>query len=234
MCGTTSDGLWVPKAEIIMIIESIEGGYDNNFTYLVGCEKSHIGAVIDAAVGAEQILKRANEVGLDLQYLVITHSHHDHYSSAEPLMRKLDNMTLVMYGNAVKNIGEANRLEVNDNDTFHIGSLEVQVMHTPGHYPDSICLVTDGAVFTGDTLFIGRTGRTISPKSDTDKLYHSVTNKILKLPEDTIIYPGHNYGGKPFATLREERETNPFLQAENAEEFVEIMDEYERSLARGM
>ena len=212
-----------------MIIESIEGGYDNNFTYLVGCEKSHIGAVIDAAVGAEQILKRAGELGLKLQYLVITHSHHDHYASAEPLMRKLDNMTLVMYGDAVTDIGEADRLEVRDNDTFHIGSIEAKVLHTPGHYPDSICLVADGAVFTGDTLFIGRTGRTISPNSDARELYRSVAHKILQLPKETRIYPGHNYGDKPSATLGEQLESNKFLQASSAEQFVEIMDEYERS-----
>ncbi len=216
-----------------MIIESIEGGYDRNFTYLVGCKKSQIGAVIDAAVGAEQILKTASELGLTLEYLIITHSHHDHYASAEPLMRKLDNMTLVMYGDAVKNIGEADRLQVNDNDIFHIGSIEMRVLHTPGHYPDSISLVADGAAFTGDTLFIGRTGRTISPKSDTRQLYHSVKNKLLTLPEKTMIYPGHNYGEKPKATLGELKETNPFLQAQDVGHFVEIMDEYERTRTPG-
>jgi len=216
-----------------MIIESIEGGYDKNFTYLIGCKKSRIGAVIDAAVGAEQILKTADELDLVLEYLVITHSHHDHYASAEPLMRKLDNMTLVMYGDAVKNIGEANRVQVQDRDTFHVGSIEVQVLHTPGHYPDSISLVADGAAFTGDTLFVNRTGRTISPKSDTRQLYQSVKNKLLNLPENITIYPGHNYGDKPNATLGELKETNEFLQARNADHFVEIMDAYERNRTPG-
>ncbi|MCF7803800.1 MAG: MBL fold metallo-hydrolase [Candidatus Marinimicrobia bacterium] len=210
-----------------MIIESIEGGYDKNFTYLIACEKSRQAAVIDAAVGAEQILRTASDLNLNLQYLILTHSHHDHYAWADALLKKMRNMTLVMFGNAIKDIGEDKHISVEDKDTMFLGGEQLKFLHTPGHYPDSICVVADGAVFTGDTLFVGRTGRTTSPKSDTRQLYKSIKEKILPLPDETVVYPGHNYGDKPYSTIREERENNKFLQADSADEFKDIMAEYE-------
>lgn len=212
-----------------MLIESIEGGYDNNFTYIVGCENSRIGAVIDAAVGAESVLKKIKQHNLQIKYLILTHTHHDHYSWAEALLKKLRGVTLVSYGDSVKNIGEDEHLQMSDGDSLHMGSEVLEFYHTPGHYPDSICIKIDGALFTGDTLFIGRTGRTISAKSDTRQLYHSIYEKIIPLPDDITIYPGHNYGDKPTNTLGSEKATNKFLQAENAEDFVKIMEEYERN-----
>jgi len=212
-----------------MIIESLEGGYDKNFTYIIGCEKSRQAAVIDAAVGAEQIISAASDLDLHIKYLIITHTHHDHYAWAEALLKKLRDITLITYSDALQGIGEKKHRMVDDGDTMYLGSEELKFLHTPGHYPDSICIVTNGAVFTGDTLFIGRTGRTTSPKSDPRKLYHSVKEKILSLPDETVIYPGHNYGYKPYNTLSDERENNEFLQAESADEFEEIMEEYENS-----
>ncbi|MBS1271035.1 MAG: Hydroxyacylglutathione hydrolase GloC [Candidatus Marinimicrobia bacterium] len=216
-----------------MIIESLEGGYDKNFTYLIACEKSRQAAVIDAAVGAEQIITTANDLDLKIKYLIITHTHHDHYAWAEALLKKLRRITLVTYSDALSGIGEDEHRMVGDGETMHIGSEEIQFLHTPGHYPDSICILADGAVFTGDTLFIGRTGRTTSPKSDTRELFHSVKDKLLTLPDETVIYPGHNYGEKPHNTLGNEKENNQFLQAESADEFEKIMQEYEESRVVG-
>jgi len=216
-----------------MIIRSIEGGYDKNFTYLIGCEKSQQGAIIDAAVGAETILKAAREENLQIKYLVITHSHHDHYAWADALLKKLRNITLVTYGESIRDIGEAKHLSVQDGETLHLGSEQLKFLHTPGHCPDSICVVANGAVFTGDTLFIGRTGRTIGPKSDARDLYRSVKEKLLSLPEKTVVYPGHNYGEVPHRTLGEEKVNNKFLQAEDEEDFLRIMEEYEENRVPG-
>jgi len=212
-----------------MIVKSIEGGYDKNLTYIIGCEKSNRGAVIDAAAGAEQILRTATNAGLILQYLIITHSHHDHYASAEALLKKLRDLTIIMYGDALDELDVRDFMRVDDGDTARLGSIELKFLHTPGHYPDSICIVAPDAIFTGDTLFIGRTGRTISPKSSTRTLYHSISEKIMPLPDDLVIYPGHNYGSKPTNTLGEEKQSNPFLQAADEEEFVQVMEEYEAS-----
>jgi glyoxylase-like metal-dependent hydrolase (beta-lactamase superfamily II) len=212
-----------------MLIESIEGGYDNNFTYIIGCEKSRIGAVIDAAVGAESILKKIQDQNLQIKYLILTHTHHDHYSWAEALLKKLRGVTLVTYGDSVKNIGEEQHVQVDDGESMHMGSEVLEFYHTPGHYPDSICIKADDALFTGDTLFIGRTGRTISAQSDTRQLYRSIYEKIIPMPDEITIYPGHNYGDKPTNTLGKEKESNKFLQAESVDDFVQTMEEYERN-----
>lgn len=211
-----------------MIVRSIEGGYDKNFSYIIGCEKSHKGAIIDAAIGAETLIRSADEANLDIQYLIITHSHHDHYAWAEALLKKLRDLTLITYGDAIKDIGEKDHIEVDDSEKIYLGSIPMTFYHTPGHYPDCVCVVADGAVFTGDTLFIGRPGRTRSPKSDVVALYHSINEKLLTLPDDMKIYPGHNYGEQPVSTIGEQRATNKFLQADSPEEFAELMDEFER------
>ena len=99
--------------------------------------------------------------------------------------------------------------------------------YTPGHYPDSICYLLDDVLFTGDTLFVGRTGRTIDSKSDIKKLYQSVYNKILNLPSKTIIYPGHDYGPRASISLKENILISPLLQAEDEKDFIKKMKEYE-------
>ncbi|HKJ68097.1 MAG TPA: MBL fold metallo-hydrolase [bacterium] len=211
-----------------MIVRSIEGGYDKNFSYIIGCEKSRKGAIIDAAIGAETLIKSANEANLEIQYLIITHSHHDHYAWAEALLKKLRDLTLITYGDTIMNIGEKEHIDVEDGEEIYLGSIPLTFYHTPGHFPDSVCVVADGAVFTGDTLFIGRPGRTRSPKSDVEALYHSINDKLLTLPDDTKIYPGHNYGEEPVSTIGEQKATNEFLQAESPGEFAKLMEEYER------
>lgn len=216
-----------------MIIRSIEGGYDKNLTYVIGCEKSGIGAIIDAAVGAEQIVNTANDADLQLKYLIITHSHHDHYASAEPLLKKLRDLSVLTFGDALAHVAGDDILQISDGETHHMGSIRLKFLHTPGHYPDCICVVANGAIFTGDTLFIGRTGRTISPKSDPRKLYQSISEKILPLPDDLVIHPGHNYGPKLTNTLGKEKQKNEFLQAEDEEEFITVMKEYEASRKQG-
>lgn len=212
-----------------MIIRSMEGGYDKNFAYVIGCEKSRTGAVIDAAVGAETILKTAHQANLNLKYLIITHSHHDHYAWAEALLKKLRGVTLITYGKNIRGIGESKHLSVKDGDRLHMGGVELVFHHTPGHYPDCICIQAEDALFTGDTLFIGRTGRVKSPKSNLEDLYTSLKEKVLPLPEELTIYPGHNYGPEPYRTLREEREHNRFLQAGSLKDFIAVMDDFERS-----
>ncbi len=216
-----------------MIVRGIEGGYDKNLTYVIGCEKSGIGAIIDAAVGAEQIISVADDADLQIKYLIITHSHHDHYASAEALLKKLRNVTVITYGDALRHLAGDEHLQVGDGDIHHMGGIRLKFLHTPGHYPDSICVMAGGAIFTGDTLFIGRTGRTVSPKSDTRTLYQSISEKILPLDDDTVIYPGHNYGSRPKNTLGAERKQNSFLQADSVEEFVRVMEEYEANRTTG-
>jgi glyoxylase-like metal-dependent hydrolase (beta-lactamase superfamily II) len=108
-----------------------------------------------------------------------------------------------------------------------VGQLSLEVFHTPGHYPDSVCYLLNGILFTGDTLFVGRTGRTVSKGSDTRQLYQSVYNIIFDLPGHTIIYPGHDYGPKMTISIDENIVLSPLLQAEDEDDFVQRMADYE-------
>ena len=114
---------------------------------------------------------------------------------------------------------------MNDGDRVEVGSLKVGVLHTPGHIPDHICLLVDGKVLTGDTLFIGECGRTDLVGGDPGAMYESLFNKLLKLDDSTEVYPGHDYGRKPSSTIGEERRSNYTLKPRTKEEFIRFMAE---------
>ena len=115
-----------------------------------------------------------------------------------------------------------------DGDIISVGQLSVEILHTPGHYPDSICYLLDEVLFTGDTLFVGRTGRTVGKASNVRKLYKSVYEKIFSLPSKTIIYPGHDYGPRTSISLEENIAISPLLNAKDEEDFIEKMKHYEK------
>jgi glyoxylase-like metal-dependent hydrolase (beta-lactamase superfamily II) len=117
-------------------------------------------------------------------------------------------------------------MKLNDGDTIQVGAIPVKVIYTPGHTPDSICLLVDEKkLLTGDTLFVGECGRTDMPGGDSRSMYNSLFNKLLKLNDDVEVYPGHDYGPKPHSTISEERRTNYTLQPRSLEEFVEFMSQ---------
>ena len=116
-----------------------------------------------------------------------------------------------------------------DCSVFKLGGLEIKTIHTPGHYYDSVCYLVENVIFTGDTLFIGRTGRTLSKGSNISDLYNSVYKKILNLSENTIIYPGHNYGSKPTMTISENIKISNLLQASGENDFINRMKDYEKT-----
>jgi glyoxylase-like metal-dependent hydrolase (beta-lactamase superfamily II) len=117
-------------------------------------------------------------------------------------------------------------IKVNDGDTLHVGNIPLKIIYTPGHTPDSICLLVEGKkLLTGDTLFVGECGRTDLPGGNSRDIYHSLFNRLLKLSDDVEVYPGHDYGAKPFSTLGEERRSNYVLQPRSVEEFVVFMSQ---------
>lgn len=208
-----------------MRIWTFEGGYDNNFTYLMAGDDSADAALVDAAVPLNQI-KPVNETEhLNIKYLLITHTHGDHTAHTRKYISSLDNIKIALFGSGLY----SNSLSLNDGDTVTVGQSEIKVIHTPGHFPDSVCFLTEGNLFTGDTLFVGRTGRTIGPQSNTRQLYRSIYGKLLPLPGNTVIYPGHNYGPKSTITLEENISLSPLLQAKSEDDFVNRMQEYELS-----
>lgn len=188
-----------------IIIKQFKTGILKNFATLIACTSTKEATLIDAPGATDLILEFIKENNLSLKYIINTHSHHDHIADnqlikektgALILMHSLDNIT---YGKA--------DIEVSEDDTVNVGEIEFKVIHTPGHTPGGICLYTKGYLFTGDSLFVGDSGRTDLPGGSRTDLGASL-RKIMKLPNDTIVYPGHNYGVTQTSTLAWEKENN--------------------------
>ena len=218
-------------AETDFSIRSFKGGYDDNLTYLASCMRTGNQFLVDASVPLSQIDNFLNKRGLIA--LFVTHTHGDHIAFLEEYLEAFPNLVVMIYKESESKIKCDYIKPVKEGDIVTVGQLSVEVYYTPGHYNDSVCYYLDGVLFTGDTLFIGRTGRTISEGSDIKKLYKSVYNTILELPHTTIIYPGHDYGPKMSMTIKENISISPLLQAVDEDEFIERMAEYEANRTIG-
>ena len=208
-------------------IQSFEGGYDKNFSYLLTCLDTISCIIIDASLESRKIepfIKSRPTA------MLITHSHHDHIKYINEYIEKYPEIKVIGHPKSkLNNSSEINYLPMSDNSIFKLGSLEIKIIHTPGHYYDSVCFLVKNVIFTGDTLFIGRTGRTLSKGSNISDLYNSVYKKILNLSGDTIIYPGHNYGSKPTMTISENIKISDLLQASGEKDFIHKMKNYEQT-----
>ncbi|MFZ2632636.1 MAG: MBL fold metallo-hydrolase [Desulfosalsimonadaceae bacterium] len=196
-----------------------------NFCYMVGDEATRTCAVIDPAFDPQKILDEVQDAGYTITHVINTHGHSDHTSGnaaiieatgaqlcihtadSEQVTRLLSRVLSRFMGG--KGSPKASRL-LEDNDIIDIGQTRLKVIHTPGHTPGSICLYTDGHLFTGDTLFVGAVGRTDLPGGSTRQLLASVHEKLYTLPGDTRVWPGHDYGSSPSSTIETEKRTNPF------------------------
>ena len=211
-------------------IQSFEGGYDKNFSYLLTCLQTMKSVIIDASIkpNALEPFQKSNPIAI-----LITHSHNDHIRYVNDYRECYPNIKLIGHPKSSLKKERNNFLSVNDNAIINLGNLEIKIIHTPGHYFDSVCFLVKDAVFTGDTLFIGRTGRTIGKGSDTKDLFNSVYNKLFKLPHNVMIYPGHNYGPKPSMTIGENINTGSLLQAKSENDFMNRMRDYEQKRMKG-
>ena len=218
-------------AETDFSIRSFKGGYDDNLTYLASCMRTGNQFLVDASVPLSQIDNFLNKRGLIA--LFVTHTHGDHIAFLEEYLDAFPNLVVMVYKESESKIKCDYIKPVKEGDIVTVGQLSVEVFYTPGHYNDSVCYFLDGVLFTGDTLFIGRTGRTISKGSDIKKLYKSIYNTILELPHTTIIYPGHDYGPKMSMTIKENISISPLLQAKDEDEFIKRMAEYEANRTIG-
>lgn len=218
-------------AETDFSIRSFKGGYDDNLTYLVSCMRTGNQFLVDASIQLNQIDGFINKRGLIA--LFITHTHGDHIAYLDEYLDAFPNLVVMVYKESEHKINSDYIKPVKQNDIVTVGQLTVEILYTPGHYNDSICYYLDGVLFTGDTLFVGRTGRTISKGSDIKKLYKSVYDTILDLPESTMIYPGHDYGPKMSITIKENISISPLLRAEDEEDFIKRMAQYEATRSIG-
>jgi glyoxylase-like metal-dependent hydrolase (beta-lactamase superfamily II) len=201
-----------------MVFEQIATGGCQS--YLVGCEKSCGAVLIDPEVSqVDRYLAYAARDGLRIRYVVDTHTHADHFSATRQLAQRLA-VPLVMHRASP---AVAVDMRVDDGEMLVVGSLRLRVLHTPGHTRDSMCLVADDRVFTGDTLLIGATGRTDLPSGDPQALHDSLFNHLLKLDGALKVYPAHDYRGRGHSTIAQELAENPRLKLRERDAFVEAM-----------
>ena len=199
-----------------MFVKQFRTGGDRNFGYLVADEVTKKAAIIDPSYAPEAIVNFAREHGYRITYIFDTHNHFDHTNGDEAI----ENMTgkrPLLFGDTDPVTG----ITVADGARFPLGSLEIVILHTPGHSADSMCLYIGDAVFTGDTLFVGKVGGTDFAAGARDE-YVSLHAKLLALPDNTRVYPGHDVGVAPESTIAHERETNPFLLQPDFEAFVHL------------
>ena len=205
---------------IRMYFEQIPVGTYKNFSYLVADEKSGEAAMFDPAFEMEALNTKVSKNGFRLRYIINTHAHLDHIEG-NPGLSSLTGAKIVMHESSLarKDIG------IKDGDTLMAGAITLRFIHTPGHSPESMCIVVnDTALITGDTLFIGECGRVDLPGGDANALYDSF-EKLRSLDHSLIVYPGHDYGKKKYNSLKEEFETNYTLAPRTREEFVKFMNE---------
>ena len=215
-------------------VATFEGGYDRNFCYLVWGPDTRIAALVDAATPTGPIQEAIQEKSLSLKYVLLTHTHGDHLTYLEEWLELEPQLEIVGHHRPVR--GDLlNYRGLPDGAVVTPGRHRLVLLETPGHFPDCVCWHHEegGLLFSGDTVFVNRTGRTIGPLSNTRQLYHSVNNRIMTLPRETIVYPGHNYGPIPSITLGELKASSDFFSCASAAQFEEVMTRFERSRQRG-
>ena len=201
-----------------MIFEQIATG--GCLSYLVGCPESCSAAVIDAeASRIDRYLALAARDGLRIHYLIDTHTHADHFSGSRTLSRQLGAPVVMHRASPAPFVD----MRVDDGELVMVGKLRLRVLHTPGHTADSVCLLAEDRLFTGDTLLIGGTGRTDLPSGDPGALYDSLFGRVLSLPAELLVYPAHDYKGREHSTIGAEIAANPRLQVRDRAAFVEMM-----------
>lgn len=207
-------------------ILSEEVGHLKVLTYLVGCPDSREALLIDPAGPAPGLARHLDEQGWRLRWLVLTHGHGDHANGAD-FWKALTGAAIVVHRLDAElflrpEMQEEARAEgfnpltqvdwaVEDGASLSLGSVAATLLHTPGHTPGSMCVYFPGFLFTGDTLFVGAAGRTDLPGGSLTELLRSLEEKIMPLPDETLIYPGHDYGDTPTSTLGREKADNPYL-----------------------
>jgi glyoxylase-like metal-dependent hydrolase (beta-lactamase superfamily II) len=192
----------------------------DNFSYIVADDATKETAVVDPSFNSEVIIPILRDQSLKAKYVINTHCHTDHVAGNRYIKSRF---AAKIVAHKVARIDKD--IALVDGDTLKLGQLAVKVIHTPGHSSDSICLLVENKLLTGDTLFVGECGRTDLQGGSPRDIYFSLFNKLMKLDDKIEVYPGHDYGSAPYSTIGIERRTNYTLAKRTLEEFVEFMKE---------
>lgn len=201
-------------------VEQIRTGGDRNFGYLCADEATGEAFAVDPSNSPKALVDAASQRGWRLVWAFCTHGHADH-TNGNAEFERLTDLRVLLFGDRDARTG----IEVAHGASFPLGEGSILIIHTPGHTPDSICLLAGDALFTGDTLFVGKVGGTWS-EADARLEYRSLHERMMALPPDTNVFPGHDYGTAPVSTIGHEKTTNPFLLQADVESFIDLKNNW--------
>ncbi len=204
-----------------MIFNQLFDIKSSTYTYIIASAKGREAMIIDPVIeNVGEYIKLLNELDLKLVKVIDTHIHADHVTGASKL-KDITNCSTIMGDHTP---AETVEIKVKDEEYINLDNLKIKAMYTPGHTSDSYSFLMDNYLFSGDTLLINGTGRTDFQNGNAKDAYDSIFNKLLKLPEETLLYPAHDYNGKKVSTIGKEKKHNPRLQVKSVDEYVEIMN----------
>ena len=203
-----------------MIFKQVFDKKSSTYTYLIASSKGREALIIDPVIeNVEEYIALLNELDLKLVKVIDTHIHADHVTGASKLKDETQCVTIM--GNHTP--ADTVEIKIKDEETIKLDQLSIKALYTPGHTSDSFSFLMDNYLFSGDTLLINGTGRTDFQNGDAKESYNSIFNRLLKLPDETLLYPAHDYNGEKVSTIGKEKKINPRLQVNNVNEYIEIM-----------
>ena len=204
-----------------MIFKQIFDNKSSTYTYLIASAKGREALIIDPVIdNVNEYINLLKELDLKLVKVIDTHIHADHVTGAS----KLKNITKCSTIMGENTPAESVEIKVKDDEYVNLDDLKIRAMYTPGHTSDSYSFLMNNYLFSGDTLLINGTGRTDFQNGNSKDAYNSIFNKLLKLPEETLLYPAHDYKGEKVSSIGKEKKHNPRLQVNSVEEYIDIMN----------
>jgi len=203
-----------------MIFKQVFDTKTSTYTYLIASAKGREAVIIDPVLeNVNDYIQLLRDLDLKLVKVIDTHIHADHVTGASKLKQVTNCATLM----GEHTPADAVEIKVKDNELINLDGLNIRSIYTPGHTAESYSFLLDNYLFSGDALLINGTGRTDFQNGNSKDSYHSIFDKLLKLPEETLLYPGHDYNGEKVSTIEKEKKFNPRLQVKNVDEYIEIM-----------
>ena len=204
-----------------MIFKQVFDQKSSTYTYIIASAKGREALIIDPVLeNVEDYIKILNQLNLKLVKVIDTHIHADHVTGAGKLRDKTKCVTIMGEHTPT----DAVEVKVKDDEIIELDRFKIRALYTPGHTSDSFCFLMNNYLFSGDTLLINGTGRTDFQNGSSKDAYNSIFNRLLKLPDETLLYPAHDYKGETVSTIGKEKRSNPRLQVRNVDEYIDIMN----------